>query len=126
LSPKGPLLPLIRGDRRALKQILINVVSNAVKYTPAGGAVVVRAEADPASLSIAVADTGSGIAPEDLSEGRLAFLKAELKITEAQTKGWDAFAAALRDNTAKLNEAHRLRDVETDCRNRLHASPPKK
>jgi hypothetical protein len=48
----------------------------------------------------------------EFSEGRLAFLKAELKITEAQTKAWDAFAAALRDNTAKLNEAYKAPDRE--------------
>ncbi len=46
------------------------------------------------------------------SEGRLAFLKAELKITDAQTKAWDAFAAALRDNVAKLNEAYKAPDRE--------------
>ncbi|HEY7610024.1 MAG TPA: PAS domain S-box protein [Alphaproteobacteria bacterium] len=59
-------LPLMRGDRRALKQILINVMSNAVKYTPAGGSIVIRAKAEPDRLAIAVADTGSGIPPEDL------------------------------------------------------------
>lgn len=46
----------------------------------------------------------------EYSEGRLAFLKAELKITEAQTKAWDAFAAALRENVAKLNEAYKAPD----------------
>jgi hypothetical protein len=44
------------------------------------------------------------------SEGRLGFLKAELKITEAQTKAWDAFAAALRENVAKLTEAYKAPD----------------
>lgn len=48
----------------------------------------------------------------EFSEGRLAFLKAELKIAEAQTKAWDAFAAALRENTAKLNEAYAVPDRE--------------
>ena len=48
----------------------------------------------------------------EFSEGRLAFLKAELKITEAQNKAWDAFAAALRDNVAKLNEAYKAPDRE--------------
>ena len=46
------------------------------------------------------------------SEGRLAFLKAELKITEAQAKAWDAFAAALRENVAKLTEAYKAPDRE--------------
>jgi hypothetical protein len=48
----------------------------------------------------------------EFSEGRLAFLKAELKITETQTKPWDAFAAALRENVAKLNEAYKAPDRE--------------
>ena len=37
-------------------------------------------------------------------EGRIAFLRAELKITQAQTKSWDAFAQALRDNGKKLGD----------------------
>jgi len=48
----------------------------------------------------------------EFSEGRLAFLKAELKITDAQAKGWDAFAAAMRDNAAKLNEVFGAADRE--------------
>ena len=40
----------------------------------------------------------------EYSEGRLAFLKAELKITDAQSKAWDAFAGAMRENAAKLND----------------------
>jgi hypothetical protein len=48
----------------------------------------------------------------EFSEGRLAFLKAELKITDAQSKAWDAFAAAMRDNAAKLNEVFGNADRE--------------
>ena len=48
----------------------------------------------------------------EYSEGRLAFLKTELKITDAQSKAWDAFAAALRENVAKLNEAYKAPDRE--------------
>jgi hypothetical protein len=48
----------------------------------------------------------------EYSEGRLAFLKTELKITDTQTKAWDAFAAALRANVAKLNEAYKAPDRE--------------
>jgi signal transduction histidine kinase len=72
----APGLPPIRGDRRALKQILINVVSNAVKYTPAGGSIAIRAEAEPAAVAIAVADTGTGIRPEDLSRVTEPFYRA--------------------------------------------------
>ncbi len=71
-----PGLPQIRGDRRALKQILINVVSNAVKYTPKGGSIAIRAAAEPAAIAIAVADTGTGIRPEDLSRVTEPFYRA--------------------------------------------------
>jgi hypothetical protein len=43
-------------------------------------------------------------------EGRIAFLKAELKITDAQAKQWDAFAAALRENASKLTDAYKMPD----------------
>jgi hypothetical protein len=46
------------------------------------------------------------------SEGRLAFLRAELKITETQSNAWDAFATALRENVAKLTEAYKAPDRE--------------
>ena len=72
----APGLPPIRGDRRALKQILINVMSNAVKYTPAGGSIAVRAEAEPAFVAIAVADTGTGIRPEDIPRVTEPFYRA--------------------------------------------------
>ncbi len=61
-------LPLLQGDARRLKQILLNLMSNAVKFTPAGGQVVVRATVAPDGLSIEVADTGIGIAPNDLEK----------------------------------------------------------
>src|SRR5215831_12222961 len=45
-----------------------------------------------------------GMATIDRVEGRIAFLRTELKITEAQTGAWDAFAEALRTNAKKLGE----------------------
>lgn len=60
-------LPILHADRRALKQVLINVVSNAIKFTPGKGRVSVRAAVDEAgAIEIEVADTGPGISAEDL------------------------------------------------------------
>ena len=56
----------VSADRRAVKQIALNLLSNAVKFTPAGGSVTVTVEAVGPYLEIVVADTGVGIAPEDV------------------------------------------------------------
>jgi signal transduction histidine kinase len=55
----------VTADERAVKQILINLLTNAVKFTDKGGAVTVRAEPNGQELVIAVADTGIGIPKED-------------------------------------------------------------
>lgn len=65
--PQAPRpLPPVLGDGDLLGLALVNVVENAVKYTPAGGAVEVRAREEGTGVLIEVADTGPGIAPEDL------------------------------------------------------------
>jgi cell cycle sensor histidine kinase DivJ len=59
-------LPIITGDPRAFKQIVINLVSNAIKFTERGGKVTVFAEADASRFLLRVTDTGVGIAADDL------------------------------------------------------------
>ncbi len=58
-------LGAIRGDERKVKQVLLNLLSNALKFTPEGGRIDVRAVPRDGVAEIAVADTGVGIAPED-------------------------------------------------------------
>ena len=58
---------LVRGDRNTLRQAVLNLVDNAIKYTPRGGRVVVRADrADDGMVAIAVEDSGIGIPATDL------------------------------------------------------------
>jgi cell cycle sensor histidine kinase DivJ len=59
-------LPEFVSDRRACRQILINLVSNAVKFTPAGGRVTVSVRREHDRVVLVVADTGIGIPEEDL------------------------------------------------------------
>lgn len=61
-----PDLPLAQADAQRFTQVLQNLLQNAVRHTPPGGIVVVALAADAAQLSVAVNDTGSGIAPADL------------------------------------------------------------
>jgi GAF domain-containing protein len=58
-------LGLIRGDERKVKQVLLNLLSNALKFTPEGGRIDVRAALREGWAEVSVADTGVGIAPED-------------------------------------------------------------
>ncbi len=59
----GPL-PSVRGDRERLRQVITNLIDNAVKYSPAGSEVVVDAVADNGRISVEVRDQGPGIARE--------------------------------------------------------------
>jgi signal transduction histidine kinase len=58
-------LGLIRGDERKVKQVLLNLLSNALKFTPEGGRIAVRAALNEGRAEVSVTDTGVGIAPED-------------------------------------------------------------
>jgi signal transduction histidine kinase len=56
----------VRGDRRRLRQVLANLVDNAVKYTPSGGRISLRTLVNGNTAVVSVTDTGLGIAPEEL------------------------------------------------------------
>jgi cell cycle sensor histidine kinase DivJ len=73
-APAG--LPDIVADKRAVKQILINLISNAIKFTDQGGTVTVSAARDGVHILLAVADTGIGIAADDLARIGSPFFQA--------------------------------------------------
>jgi len=58
-------LPSVSTDERWLAHVLVNLVANAVKFTPEGGKVIVHARRRPDAVVFAVEDTGIGIAPKD-------------------------------------------------------------
>ena len=61
-------LPQITADELKLKQVLVNLLANAVKFTPAGGAISVRAALTPiGDLELSVADTGIGMTPDEIT-----------------------------------------------------------
>ena len=58
-------LGTLRGDERKVKQVLLNLLSNALKFTPEGGRIDVGAGVRDGVAEVSVKDTGVGIAPED-------------------------------------------------------------
>ena len=59
-------VPSVLGDAQWLKQALINLLDNALRYTPSGGAVTIRLQPDGRDVTVAVEDTGHGIEPENI------------------------------------------------------------
>jgi cell cycle sensor histidine kinase DivJ len=77
VSAVEPGLPELNADRRACRQILLNLMSNAVKFTESGGRVECGARREDRRIVVWVRDTGIGIAPEDLSRIGNPFVQAE-------------------------------------------------
>lgn len=76
----------ITADRDKLSQAVINLLSNALKFTPSGGKVAVRIETDLGKVAIRMKDSGCGIAPEDLPYIFERFYRAD-KSRNRQTGG---------------------------------------
>jgi PAS domain S-box-containing protein len=78
-----PEMPTITGDPDRLQQVVWNLVSNAVKFTPQGGRIDVRLRAEDSSLSLSVTDNGKGIEPEFLPHVFERFRQADSTSTRA-------------------------------------------
>jgi len=81
LLPETPLYLFTDGDR--LKQVFINLLDNAFKFTAGGGQVILKAETGENFICFSVEDTGSGIAPEELPRVKEKFYKG--KSSQAQS-----------------------------------------
>ena len=79
---------IVNGDRDRLKQVLINLVSNAIKYTPQGGEVYLSLGKVGGNARLIVRDTGQGISAEDLPHIFERFFRAEKSRTRSKTGGF--------------------------------------
>lgn len=82
LYDEPEIMPPVYGDRNRLKQVFLNVLDNALKYTPEGGMVGVQVYQDfkDEMIKIIVADNGCGIAAEDIPKIKDKFYKANQKV----------------------------------------------
>ena len=75
----APDLPEVTADERAIKQIVINLVSNAVKFTEAGGQIEIGLARSGRNICLTISDNGIGISPEHLDSLGLPFYQADSK-----------------------------------------------
>ena len=102
LSIEAPAdLPEVSADYRALKQILLNLLTNAVKFTPRGGHITVSAHTDGERVKVSVRDTGIGIAKDDIA--RLAKPFEQIESQHSKTQQGTGLGLAL---TKSLVEGH--------------------
>jgi two-component system, cell cycle sensor histidine kinase DivJ len=104
-------LPEIVADKRAVKQILINLVANALKFTNRGGAVTIDAAVDGEYLVVSVQDTGIGIAPEHF--GRLGDPFFQVRGSYARTHDGTGLGLSIVKGLVKLHGG------EVDVRSRV-------
>ena len=78
-------VPKVLGDGDRLQQVIWNLVSNAVKFTPSGGRITVRARAEGPFVKVTIADTGAGIAPDFLPHVFDRFRQADASSTRTHS-----------------------------------------
>jgi len=83
-------LPAIKGDPLSLKQAVVNLVNNAIKYNRPGGKVTISAGAENSGIAITVTDTGIGISPQDMEHIFDRFYRVEKsRSREKAAAAWD-------------------------------------
>ena len=105
-------LDALVADRRAIKQILLNLISNAVKFTPDGGQIAVRAKRSGGAAFLVIEDSGIGIAKEALRKLGRPFEQVESQLTK--TQAGSGLGLAIAKSLAELQVGRmRIRSLES-------------
>lgn len=94
-----PNLPEIKADRDRIRQTIINLVHNAIKFNKVGGNVVLFTKTDSNTITVEVSDTGIGISKEDLSHVFERFYKAD----RVRSKGGSGLGLAVAKHTIQAH-----------------------
>ncbi|MBE6824644.1 MAG: HAMP domain-containing histidine kinase [Ruminococcaceae bacterium] len=102
LYDEPEIMPPVYGDRNRLKQVFINVLDNAIKYTPEGGMIGVQVYQDYKEdmIKVVVADNGCGISADDIPKIKDKFYKANQKVNGS------GIGLAVADEIIKLHNGH--------------------
>ncbi len=95
-QPEG--VAAVLGDKNRLRQVFINIIDNAIKYTAEGGVIGIRVTCDEDQAHVIISDTGCGIAAEDLPKIKDKFYKAN------QTVRGSGIGLAVADEIMKLHK----------------------
>ena len=95
-QPEG--VAAVLGDKNRLRQVFINIIDNAIKYTAEGGVIGIRVTLDEDQAHVIISDTGCGIAAEDLPKIKDKFYKAN------QTVRGSGIGLAVADEIMKLHK----------------------
>ncbi|MGE5538637.1 MAG: ATP-binding protein [Gemmatimonas sp.] len=107
-------LPRIRADDRKIKQILINLLSNSVKFTPAGGSIAVSARVlSSGEIEISVADTGIGMAAADIPKALTPFTQIDNSLS--RKFGGTGLGLPLTDSFVRLHGGKMSITSEPGC-----------
>lgn len=92
-------LPIIKVDKERIRQTLINLVHNAIKFNNPGGRVEISTKFDTNSITVSVSDTGTGISKEDLPHIFERFYKAD----KARSRGGSGLGLAIAKHTIQAH-----------------------
>ncbi len=102
------MLPFVFGDKNRIKQVFINIVDNAIKYSNAGDKISVEAYLEGGDIVVSVSDTGMGISKEDLPKVKAKFFKAN------QTRRGSGIGLAVADEIIQLHGGTLTLESELD------------
>lgn len=92
------MLPFVFGDKNRIRQVFINIIDNAVKYSSAGDTVTINASESDGKIIVTVSDTGCGIKESDLSKVKTKFYKAN------HTRRGSGIGLAVADEIIAMHE----------------------
>jgi signal transduction histidine kinase/DNA-binding response OmpR family regulator len=103
----------VAGDAERFQQVLVNLITNAIKFTPSGGTIVVTCDAEDDVVSVRVTDTGVGIAPADLDRVFEPFVQIDRHLTSETQRGVGLGLSISRELARAMKGDLKVQSTET-------------